>query len=72
MDPTDAYISALEQNRKVSNELIEMYKKQIDTLNGLVDMYRTRSVLLEEVLCRVLEGNFSEEMAEKLLKKLRG
>ena len=72
MDPTDAYISALEQNREISDKLIEMYKKQIDTLNRLVDMYQMRSVLLKEVLCRVLEGNVSEEMAEKLLEKFRG
>lgn len=72
MDSTDAYISALEQNREISDKLIEMYKKQIDTLNRRVDMYQMRSVLLKEVLCRVLEGNVSEEMAEKLLEKFRG
>lgn len=72
MNPTDEYISALEQHRETSDELIEMYKKQIDTLNGLIDMYQMRSVLLTEVLCRVLEGNFSEEMAKKLLEKFRG
>ena len=72
MNPTDEYISALEQHRETSDELIEMYKKQIDTLSRLVVLYQMRSVLLEEALCRVLEGNFSEEMEEKLLKKFRG
>lgn len=72
MNSTDAYISALEQHRETSNKLIEMYKKENDTLNGLVDLYQMRSILLKEVLCRVLEGKFSEEMAEKLLEKLRG
>ena len=72
MDSTDTYISALEQHRETSDELIETYKKQIDTLNGLVDMYEMRTVLLIELLCRVLEGNVSEEMAEKLLEKFRG
>lgn len=71
MSAIDDFFASFDRYRDLSNETIAAYKKEIESLKNAIEFHKTYEIALKEMMCRIIEGEISEETQQRLLKKFR-
>lgn len=65
------YIDELEGLIDKYREAHDKYKKLVESLDREIEMHREYESMLKRIICRLIEGQISEENRKMLLEKFR-